>query len=413
MTTAISWSWPAAYQRVISNQLANATGNVHRRILRTINQYSAWSEESFPAMSVLLDVDRWHAFRNHLGLSLSEAVTKQRMRVLYDLGISGPDKFLRDWLFDNGIDRRSVKDITEAPWWPMKFRLLAQDLNILCNRRILLQVDAYLRCVDRLGSLPIDPISHLFLAENITDRTRYHRLSRLCVGLELLAPGDRQLVPLRMAQSDLYSRVWPPKPASAAPKREIREIEALLTIGTNAKTGKPWAEATIANRRKALVLYHDLLANHGLPLAFDKASLDVFADNALDRHEAWLVSKGEKGWCRRSVAGYCERLSPFIDDPAERKKWTKFANRFTTLARKNGDPKAKERALCERPMSLEDYFRRANKLISLAEDTMDVQARYGMLTVVGTLGILLVLPLRSADLRRLVIGVHLLRDPSG
>lgn len=158
------------------------------------------------------------------------------------------------------------------------------------------------------------------------------------------------------------------------------------------------------------MLHHDLLASQGRVISFDKDALDIFADHALDRLELWEQTNGEKGWCRRSVATYCAQLGPFIQDSEERQKWSRFTNRFWALADKNGDPKAKERALCERPMSLEDYFRLAHHLIDRAEDISNVQVRRGLLTVAGVLGILLVFPLRRADLCRLIIGDQLSRN---
>ncbi|WP_354543234.1 tyrosine-type recombinase/integrase [Roseovarius sp. MBR-78] len=360
---------------------------------------------------MVFDVDRWKAFRRFLGTSLTVDVTRQYMRVLYDLGTTGPDKDLRDWLYENEIDKRSVSDIIAARWWPTEMRHLAKGLHVSGLRRFLKEVDAYLRCIDRLGALPADPVRHLYLTEIIAERTRYQRLSRLCVTMEMLAPGHPHLVVLRRAQTDLYSRVWPPSLSQPySKKRVIADVEALLKDLTSRDPANEWSSSTVGNHRKSLILHHDLLASQGRVISFDKSALDIFADYVLDRLKLWEQTNGEKGWCRRSAATYCAQLRPFIQDPEERQKWGRFTNRFWALADKNGDPKAKERALCERPMSLEDYFRRAHQLINLANDTANVQVRRGLLTVAGVLGILLVFPLRRGDLCRLIIGDQLSRN---
>ncbi|WP_181711285.1 tyrosine-type recombinase/integrase [Roseovarius sp. TE539] len=359
----------------------------------------------------MFDLDGWKAFRRFLGTSLTVDVTRQYMRVLYDLGTSGPDKDLRDWLYENEIDKRSVSDIIAARWWPTDMRHLAKDLHVSERRRFLKEVDGYLRCIDRLGALPAAPLPHLYLTEMIAERTRYQRLSRLCVGMEMLTHGHPHLVVLRRAQTDLYSRVWPPSPSQpSSQKRVIAEVEALLNDLTSRYPATEWSASTVGNHRKSLILHHDLLASKGRAISFDKSALDIFADHALNRLEHWEQTNGEKGWCRRSVATYCAQLGPFIQDIEERRKWSRFTNRFWALADKNGDPKAKERALCERPMSLEDYFRRAHQLIDRANNTTNVQVRRGLLTVAGVLGILLVFPLRRGDLCRLIIGDQLSRN---
>ncbi|GGO59458.1 Phage integrase family protein [Roseovarius pacificus] len=411
MTMKIPAEWPVDFQHVLASRLMKASKPIRSRILRTVRLYCMWSRDEFPGRPVVFDLEGWKAFRCFLGKSLTEGVTPQYMRVLYDLGTSGPDKDLRDWLYENEIDNRSVNDIIAARWWPTGMRHLAKDLRVPEVRRYLKEVDAYLRCIDRLGVLPADPLRHLYLTEAITERTRYQRLSRLCVAMDLLVPGHPHLVVFRHEQTDLYSRVWPPKPSKRpSKKRVIADVEALLNDLTSRDTANDWSASTIGNRRKSLMLHHNLLASQGRAISFEKSALDIFADYALDRLELWTQTNGEKGWCRRSVATYCEQLRPFIHDPEERRKWSRFTNRFWALADKNGDPKRKERALCERPMSLEDYFLRAHNLIDQADNTKNVQVRRGVLTVVGVLGILLVFPLRRGDLCRLTIGDQLSRN---
>jgi hypothetical protein len=410
MKTTIPTEWPTHFQPVLETLLEKASKPMRSRILRTVNAYCRWFRDDFPGCPVVLDVDHWKAFRCVLGTSLSVEITRQCMRVLYEIGTCGPDKSLRDWLLDNEIDKRSVEGIIHAPWWPTEIRLLVKDLRVSELRRYLVQVDAYLRCLDRLGVLPADPARHLFLTEKIGESTRYQRLSRLCVGMEMLVPGHPDLVALRRAQTELYSHVWPPTSSGpSSTKRMIPDVEALLKDHTSCGSAQHWSSSTLENHRKGLVLHHDLLADQGRPLNFDKRALDIFAEYALTRLDLSASTNGEKGWCLRSVATYCTRLLPFIKDPTERQKWSRFSNRFEALAQSEGDPKSKERALCEHPMSLEDYFRRAHGLIHQAEASLNVQVRWGLLTVAGVLGILLVFPLRSADLLRLTIGVQLSR----
>jgi len=411
MTIELPAEWPANFKPVLEGRLKTASKPMRCRILRPVQMYCMWSRDEFPGRAVVFDLEGWKAFRCFLGTSLTVGMTRQYMRVLYELGTSGPDKDLRDWLYENEIDRRSVDDIVAARWWPTEMRLLAKDLRVSEARRFVKEVDAYLRCVDRLGAFPESPVPHLFLTEMITDRTLYQRLSRLCVAMEMLVPGHPHLVALRRAQTDLYSRVWPPKPVqSSSKKRVIPDVEALLRDLSTRGPAKDWSASTVGNHRRSLILYHDLLASQGRSFNFDKAALDIFADHALDRLDLWWQTDGEKGWCRRSVATYCAQILPFIQSPEDRQKWSRFTNRFWALADKNGDPKVKERALCERPMSLEDYFNCAHQLVGRADNTTNVQVRRGLLTVAGVLGILLVFPLRRGDLCRLIIGDHLSRN---
>lgn len=411
MTTKIPSEWPVNFQPVLETRLKTASKTMRERILHTVRTYCHWHGDEFPGRPVELDLELWQAFRRFLATSMTLDVTRQHMSVLYELGTSGPDKGLRDWLYENEIDKRSVEDIVAARWWPTEMRHLAKDLRVSQVRRFLKEVDAYLRCVDRLGALPADPLPHLYLTEMIAERTRYQRLSRLCVAMEVLVPGHPHLSVLRRAQTDLYSRVWPRKSVHpATTKRMVPDVESILKGHTSRGAAQGWSSSTIENHRKSLVLHHDLLTSQGRSLSFDKGALDIFADYALDRWDLWLLTNGEKGWCRRSVATYCAQLLPFIENSEGRQKWSSFTNRFWALARSNGDPKSKERALCERPMSLEDYFRCAHELVDRADYTTNVQVRRGLLTVAGALGILLVFPLRRGDLCSLKIGEQLARD---
>ena len=406
----INEHWPAEYRSELEDILAVADGARQYIILRAVENFCRWNAANGNG-KLNREVLRAHVAQRKVGATSGN---KWELRQLRNICILGPDQELRDWCFENFRDTRSDREILAAPWWPATLRHLAAAMHSREKQRILQELDNYLRWTSRTGGVAGDPtLEGLFLAEDITERTRYQRLSRLCTGLETLSPGDPDLTALRAAMTRLRRILWPRSGRVGGGALRIPPVEALLREHIAARTERPYSESTIKSYRIALNRHHDLLARAGRPFGFDKAALDLHADYAFEKLDAWTKSKGQSGWSAGSTATQLMRLAPFIPDKSLRREWRAFANDFIRLGTKTGHVKAKERSLAERPMDLESYFRLASTLLDRALAMRDPQVRHGILVVVGAMGILLFYPLRISDVRRLRWGESLRRTVSG
>ena len=412
--------WPAKLRPALQEMVRTGTHSKRADIHNTVVKFSAWCEDN--GLPVAITETTFRAFEGDLRRALVPQVVNRKMRYLYSLGIVGSDLDTRDFLFENYPDKRSLDAVLSSPWWPNIPRILASSLAISEKRRVVLELDNFFRWQERTRSLPIAlRLQSLFLAEDLAPRTRYQRLSRLCRGLDAVLPGDPDLAALRVTQKALYSSVWLHAVTERLCAKRLPDVEEVLADYRSPRTGSPMAEGTQQSRRAVLNLHSNILAAAGRPLAFDKAALDLFADHARARHEAWL--KGNKGarertrelgcWCSRTVAAQCMHLAPFITDAYLKRKWYSFAGIYERLAETRGEPKMKERALAKRPTDLNSLFLRADDLRRTADGEMNIQTRDGLLTVIGALGILLFYPLRRSDLLKLRVGRHLKREATG
>ena len=412
MEPRLTKSWPAEYGPATETVLRATRNPARSEVRRAIREFCTFALRS--GLPAILSVEALRGFKAELNQSLGRVAGNSLMRQIYRIGILGPDPLVRDWLFENHVDRRNVDEILDGPLWPGEIRVLARQTEFLQKRRVLLELDNLFRCRERVGDLPFRaPLAVLFLADGLRETTRYGRLGRLCTGLEIFAPHHPDLTTLRAAQAPLCARAYPHSARTLPPARRIPEVETLLAASRHQKTGKPWAEETITGRRSALNLHHDIQRAAGRPFAFDKPALDLFADVAFAKHAIWADDGTKGGWCRRSVAGKIMHLAPFIPDRTLRREWNAFAGSFSALAKKRGDPKMKEIAMAKNPVDLDSFFRIAVDLMQEADVEMSVQSRNGIHVMLGALGILLFYPLRKGDLLRLRIGVHLLRSGSG
>ena len=304
------------------------------------------------------------------------------------------------------MDKRSIEEMIAGPWWPAIPRLLVPTLQIGDKRRIVRELDNFYRCRQRVDPLPTDyPLRVLILKEGLSEAAKYLRLSRLCFGLDLVSPGDPDLVTLRGAMRDLHAVVALAMPRKQPAARRIPEVEALLTGHRHFKSGEICADATLQNSRAVLNLLHDLVSESGR-----RFQLDLFADYASakikDKDENGLPNRG---WRRRSAHSKCYQLVPFIQDRELRREWLTFATYFNQEADRRGDMKVKEKALAENPADLNSMFTCAVDLMRRADEETDCQIRESLYTVIGAFGILLFFPLRRADLLRLFWDDNLVR----
>lgn len=404
-------NWPETLRPTIASVYKRATASAQPSIVISVRKYGAWATKTHGAITI--SSEHLHAFNRFLRQRICRKTANWQTRHIYTIGTRSPDKAVRDHLFESHIDKRTADEILNEKWWPSAGRALAAGADFADKRRVLLELDNYFRCRDRIGrGEEALQLSQLFLKDGVSDRTRYQRLSRLCIGLETVAPHEADHIALREAQLVLYSVVWPPARRAPRGARPISEVEKLLAAYLNPKTGDPYAPASIQSRRKSLNLLHGILTAANRPFDFSKTSLDLFADFAFAKNDTWLDPTSQGGWCRRSTATHIMNLAPFIPESGLRQEWNAYGQHFARLARIKGDVKMKERALAERPMNLADFFATANLLIRQAEVTKNSQSRHGMSIVVGALGILLFYPLRKSDLLRIRIGEHLKRDAS-
>lgn len=420
MTLDIPATWPEDHRPALKTLLREAGYARRRDTIAAVKRFCMYcNKESLP---VRLTVRSFRGFETDQYATLAKASVRNRMCHLYRLGIMGPDLDLRDFLFENFPDKRSVDTMLQGPWWPNFPRLLTGALASNDRRRMIRELDNFFRWRQRTAALPVPlRLQTLFLSERLQPLTRYRRLSLLCNSLDAVLPGDADLAALRVEQKALYrGNAMPPEKVRPAARR-IPEVETLLAAHRDPRTGKPVALATEVNHRAALNLHYDILARKGLPLSFDKAALDLFADCTHAKLDAWKIAKEDasgnlgvigvtNGWCLRSAATKCMALAPFIANKQLKRAWYTYALDFARTAKKRGEPKLKELALTERPMDLSALFLRAQELQELADAEVDIQVRHGILTVIGALGVLLFYPLRKADLLKLLLGQHLVRE---
>lgn len=383
----------------------------------TSTQFAAWCQKN--DMPIKITKESYSGFIKELRGTVAVNTIKKMRREFYYIGISSPDFEVRDYFFANNPDLRSVEDILGEPWWPNISRVLASGLEIPEKRRVVRELDNFFRWRQRTdGDHHIARLQQLFLDDDMSLRTRYQRISRLCRGLDTVLPGDEDLALLRKLQTKLAAQVWPPKTSKVSQARRVPEVEALLLDRRHWKTGELLKMDTLERHRKVLNLHFDLLAGKGRPLAFDRAALETFAAHVwtrlgLGKSDIRANGIGERTkeqgsrWKFQTASSMCQSLAPFICDPDLKRKWYRFAAYFGKKAA--GEIKRKERALATSPITLEELFLHASELHHRAESETNIQVRHGILTVLGALGILLFFPLRQGDLRRIRVGLDLIR----
>jgi hypothetical protein len=384
------------------------------------NLFDEWCNERGKPCKI--DRASCQAFGAYLRKEHTAAFAKVEMKKLYEAGVSGTDLDVRDFLFANFRDGRSINEILAAPWWPNIPRVLVAQLHVPDRRRVVVELDNFFRWQQRVGQIQSgDVLNTLFLSVSLKPKARYRKLSTLCRSLEIALPGDPDLIVLRELQRDLYRELWPAARSTKKAARRILEVEAVLELHRKERAKKPLSDETIMGHRRALTLHFDLLAAKGMPFDFEEAALDVYADHVWGMHDLRYQPRNAssppdvafgspEGWCSISAGSMCQRLGPFIADPELRREWYAFADSFLTISRTIGDIKRKERALAERPMDLNDLYLKASELHRLARQEVDVQVRHGLCTVVGSLGIFLFYPLRIGDVLKLRLGFDLTRS---
>lgn len=383
----------------------------------TLDRFALWCETA--GIPAVLSKTTYCGFEEFIRGIYAPGVVKQKLRHLYNTGIASTDLATRDIFFDNFPDRRKVSDILAEPWWSAIPRILVPNLETAERNRVVRELDNFFRWRQRTAETsPEAGLQMLFLAEGISDRTKYQRLSRLCVGLDAVLPGAPELHRLRALQRSLYARVWPKAPATGSRERRVPAIEQLLVHKRHYKKGTPLSEATKKSYRNVLMLHSNIMAGVGRGLEFDRAALNDFADHVWTKlgvedglSDEASASGSERAadpeWSDVTAWSMCEKLAPFIPDAALQAEWKSFVRHLKDQAEQRGQVKRKERALSERPLTLEMLFRRASDLCKLADAEMNVQRRHGLHAVIGALAILLFYPLRRADLLRLRIGREL------
>ena len=383
----------------------------------TLARFEKWCE--MKGVPYGISRETYRGFESSLIGIYAPAAAKQKLRHLFEGGIRSHDLKTRDFFFENFPDRRTASEIVAGSSWTPLTRLFARALQTSERRRVLRELDNFFRWQERTADVaPSLQLGLLFLTEGLSARTKYQRLSRLCLGLEAVQPGSQDLPRLRAWQHILYKRVWPDAPTPTSTARRLDEVENLLVNRRHFKTDDLISEKTKEAHRRALMLHYDILQKLGRELAFDREALDAFADHVwqmLAARHAIEVGKGSidtrankvSGWSDVTALSMCERLGSYIPDQALRSKWYRFTQHLKNEARKRGQIKRKEQALSDRPISLETAFRRAHELCGMADAEINVQTRHGLFAVIGALGILLFYPLRRADLVRLRIGHEL------
>lgn len=384
----------------------------------TLARFEKWCEMN--GVPYEISRETYRGFESSLFGVYAPTIAKQKLRYLYEFGIQSHDLKTRDYFFENFPDLRTDAEIVAGATWTHLTRLFASGLETSQRSRVLRELDNFFRWQGRTAEVaPSLQLGLLFLTEGSSERTKYQRLSRLCLGLEAVQPGCRDLPRLRAWQHVLYNRVWPATPTPISTARRLEEVEALLLDRRHFKTGNPISEKTKEAHRRALMLHSGIMKQLGRGLAFDRNALDAFADHVLhmlaQRH-AFEVGEASSetgtkiapGWSDVTAWSMCERLGPYIPDQALRSKWYSFTQHLKNEARKRGQIKRKEQALSDRPMTLETAFRRTHELCGMADAEINVQTRHGLFAVIGALGILLFYPLRRADLVRLRIGHELI-----
>jgi len=410
MTHKIPAVWPTQHLPALQRLLEEADYSRRRDMVGTANRFCAFCERA--GIAVQLSSKIYTDFEVDLRSRCGSDNLRRRMRHLYDVGI-------------RGADQRATEDIPSEPWWPNIPRLLVTNLDIQERRRHLQELDNFFRWRQRTATLP-SGVRHrsLFLARNMTSANQSARLSVLCCALEVVLPGDADLLTLRQHQRRLHRSRHGPSESRRPKARRIPDVEALLAAHRNPRTGKPSASATESSHRAGLNLLHDLLARAGRPLIFDKHALDLYADYTFAKREEWQATRENtadmtptqitsRGWCLLSAASKCMAIAPYIPDPQLKRDWYSFAHDFEMDSEVRGDPKMKELALAERPMDLSALFLRSLALLEQADAELDIQVRHGILATIGALGILLFYPARKADLLNFVWGQHLTRKGSG
>lgn len=410
MNSTTPTGWPIEFREALSSVLSSASPAKAQELRSTASRFLEFCAES--SQCPVLSPKSLSAFEADLRARFCNAIVNRRMRFLFEVIMQGPDLKLRDWAMENWMDKRSIEEMVAGQWWPAIPRLLVPTLQIGEKRRIVRELDNFYRCRQRVDPLPTHyPLRVLFLKEDLSEAAKYQRLSRLCFGLDLVSPGDPDLVTLRRAMRDLHAVTAPPIQRKQPPARRIPEVEALLEDYRHFESGANCAVATIDGRRSALNLLHDLLSASGRSFQIDRSALDLFADFAnvkiRDKDEHRLP---HRGWCRRTAHSKCYDLAPFIPDRLLRREWIAFATQYKQEAERRGDMKAKEKALALCPADLNSMFECAVDLMRRADEETDCQVREGFYTVIGSLGVMLFLPLRRADLLRLRWDHHLVRE---
>lgn len=388
---------------------------------KTLASFNEWCCEQ--GRPTLLTMESYSGFELFLRGAYAPGVVKRKLRHLYDLAVSSADPLIRDTFFENFPDCRTSSEILAGRWWPAIPRILVPKLQASEKIRIIRELDNFFRWRERSsGPIAGAGLQMLILSDSISDRTRYQRVSRLCIGLDAVLPGAPELRRLRAWQRVLYERVWPKAPVGGSKARRIAEIEQLVAVKERDGGGAPLSEATLEGYRKVLMLHWSVMAALGRGFEFDRAALDSFAAYMCRKlglqdgtspdapcSASRLASAPE--WSDVTAWSMCEKLAPFIPDPGLRAEWQAFVGDLRSRAKKLGQLKRKERSFLQRPLTLAMLFRRASELCERADAEMCVQRRHGLYVVVGALSILLFYPLRRADLLRLRIGHELtLRD---
>lgn len=408
--------WAVEFCQVIPAYADTLSIAKQKEFLKTLSEFEAWCASNDTAVTI--SQNSYDGFGGFLRKKEAKWLANRKLRYLYSIGIRGADRYTRDYLFENCPDRRKLEAVLVEPWWPNIPRILAKTLDIPERRRVIAEMDNFFRWQQRTADLSLrQRLDGLFLSKSISARTKYSRLGRLCRGLDAVLPGDQDLTELREEQRRLYTKIWPHAEPKQAAIRKIPEVEMLIASHRDPTSLKPCADATKQILRAALNLHHDILVAAGQDLAFDKSSLDLFADYAFAKNDLFLAEKNQEineaeqqnSWCSRTVALKCEALGRFVVDPELKRDWYRFAAEFRKTADRS-EPKRKEIYLAANPTDLNDLFTLAKELLRLADCEVDVQKRYGIFTVIGALGILLFYPLRKSDLLALVIGKNLTRE---
>ncbi|WP_417743701.1 hypothetical protein [Salipiger sp.] len=366
-------------------------------------------------MEAVVSVGSYKGFEQSLRSTSKPSTAERKLRHLYEVAVRSPDPDIRDYFFENFPDRRRMEKVLAEPWWPPEARFLAQNLSISEKSRIIRELDNCFRWQQRAADiLPERRPRVLFLKEGMCCNTAYHRLSRLCVGLEVVLPGHPDLPHLRNWLRGIYKEVWPASRHVVVGPRRVSEVERLLDGRRHWKTGEIVSEDTKEGYRRALMLHYDLLKGKGREFAFDADALSVYARHVwsklgiVDTHTNASCSRSSvKEWSDATGWSMCEKLAPFIPEPSIRSEWHDLVRFLKNRAARRGEIKRKEQALSDRPIDLEGLFLRAQTLCYAADAELRVQVRHGIHLVIGALGILLFYPLRVGDLLRLTIGREL------
>jgi len=143
MTNTQALTVPSGFEFAVKHLLDAASQPKKHVITRSLALYRQHCDRETEAL--VFSTELIQSFEAWLLNSYSRIVANARLRVIRDIGVCGPDLALRDWLFNRFEDHRSQSEILEATWWPPIPRALAAAATFKEKRRVLQELDSFLR----------------------------------------------------------------------------------------------------------------------------------------------------------------------------------------------------------------------------------------------------------------------------